>query len=386
MDKYTVIIPTRDRCDTLGPTIKTCLDQTYDNFEIIVCDNFSSDQTPEVVKAHVDPRLKYFRTSKRLSMADNFEFALSKVDEGFVMFIGDDDGLLKDSINYVASLQTTSGMLAISGSNAEYCWPNFPDPIRANSLKWTTSCNSSEIRRTKEWRERCLKFRDIYTFEMPKLYHGFVHKQIIDKACHSNRFFHSITPDAYSAFAVSFFVDEYLYSHRPFTIGGASGRSNGVSALDGNGKSDEVEKFLAENSAEFHPSLIFCPSLEINMAEAFLQFANLFPDRTAGLLPDWEVMLRSALDSANPRTFSEVRNAVQEMAFSFKIDLRKPCLRYREAQTLRKWDGLRRVLSARMRGGRLKDSSIYGVQDVHKASHLISESIEKANRKNALKA
>jgi len=295
------------------------------------------------------------------------------------MFIGDDDGLLTDAINYVANLQKASGLLAISGANAEYCWPNFPDPVRANSLKWTTSHNITEVRRTKEWRTRCLQFRDIYTFEMPKLYHGFVHKQIIDKAKYGNRFFHSITPDAYSAFAISFFVDEYLYSHRPFTIGGASGKSNGVSALDGSGKGDEVQKFLAENNIEFHPALIFCPSLEINMAEAFLQFAQLFPERTAGCVPDWEVMLRSALGSANQRIFPEVRSAVEKMALSFKVNLRQPCLRYRQAQALRKLDNLRRVVRATMGGGRLKDSSMYGVNDVHKASLLISKAIGEAN-------
>ena len=139
-----------------------------------------------------------------------------------------------------------------------------------------------------------------------------------------------------------------------------------------------MQKFLAENNIEFHPSLIFCPSLEINMAEAFLQFAKLFPEHTAGALPDWEVMLHSAVGSANPRILPEVQSAVEKMASSFKVNLHQPCPRYRQAQMLRKWDGLRRLVRARMEGGRLKDASAHGVRDVQDASHLIAKSISNA--------
>lgn len=376
MDKYTVIIPTRDRCETLGPALRTCLEQDYPNLQVIVSDNCSTDATADVVAQYQAPNLTYLRTKRRLSMADNFEFALSHVEDGFLMFIGDDDGLLPDAVSYVARLQQSTGLLAISGSNAEYCWPNFPDASRANALKWQTSRDRAEIRSSREWVRRCMAFRETYTFEMPKVYHGFVHKQVIDRARSGGRFFHSITPDAYSAFAIAFFVDEFVYSHRPFTIGGASGRSNGVSTMDGKGKGDEVQKFLAENTIEFHPALTFCASLEVNMAEAYMKFAEQFPALTAGYTPDWAVMLHSALDSTNLRTRQEVEAAVQAMAQRHKVDLGEPCLRYQWTRWLRAWGQLVRVFRSQLEGGRVADASVLGVADVYDATKFIQRAID----------
>lgn len=42
--KLNIIIPTINRADTLYWTLKTVLEQTYDNFEVIVSDNCSVDK------------------------------------------------------------------------------------------------------------------------------------------------------------------------------------------------------------------------------------------------------------------------------------------------------------------------------------------------------
>ena len=74
-NKFTIIIPTRERCDTLYHTIRTCLNQTYKNYEIIVSDNFSQDDTKKIVTSFDDKRITYINTGKRCSMSENFEFA-----------------------------------------------------------------------------------------------------------------------------------------------------------------------------------------------------------------------------------------------------------------------------------------------------------------------
>ncbi|MFC2016527.1 glycosyltransferase family A protein [Chloroflexota bacterium] len=48
---FTVVIPTRERYDTLGHALHTCVIQNYDNLEIIVSDNFRQDHTPEIVES-----------------------------------------------------------------------------------------------------------------------------------------------------------------------------------------------------------------------------------------------------------------------------------------------------------------------------------------------
>src|SRR5262249_50277228 len=82
--KFTVIVPTRERADTLYYCLQTIIRQKYDNLEILVSDNFSHDNTEQVVRNIGDSRIRYVNTGRRLDMSRNFEFALSHVKNGWV--------------------------------------------------------------------------------------------------------------------------------------------------------------------------------------------------------------------------------------------------------------------------------------------------------------
>ena len=45
--KFTVIVPTRERADTLHYCLQTIVRQKYDNLQILVSDNFSQDDTEQ---------------------------------------------------------------------------------------------------------------------------------------------------------------------------------------------------------------------------------------------------------------------------------------------------------------------------------------------------
>ena len=58
----TIGIPTYNRGDGyLREALESALAQTYENLEIVVSDNCSTDNTGEVVEAYDDPRVSYFR-------------------------------------------------------------------------------------------------------------------------------------------------------------------------------------------------------------------------------------------------------------------------------------------------------------------------------------
>ena len=59
-----VIIPTYNRAHLISRAIKSVLTQTYQNFEIIVVDDGSKDNTEEVVKSFRDKRIRYIRHKK----------------------------------------------------------------------------------------------------------------------------------------------------------------------------------------------------------------------------------------------------------------------------------------------------------------------------------
>ena len=59
-----VIIPTYNRAHLVGRAIKSVLEQTYQDFELIVVDDGSTDNTKEVVKGFNDKRIKYILHEK----------------------------------------------------------------------------------------------------------------------------------------------------------------------------------------------------------------------------------------------------------------------------------------------------------------------------------
>lgn len=60
-EKITVIIPTYNRAELIGRAVRSVLDQTYTNLEVIVVDDGSTDDTERRVQAIKDDRLRYLR-------------------------------------------------------------------------------------------------------------------------------------------------------------------------------------------------------------------------------------------------------------------------------------------------------------------------------------
>lgn len=91
---FSVVVPTRNRAKLLPFAIRSILNQTFDDFEIIISDNFSSDETPQIAQSYNDARIRYFRSEKLLSMGDSFEFALSHAKGEYITFSSDDDAFV----------------------------------------------------------------------------------------------------------------------------------------------------------------------------------------------------------------------------------------------------------------------------------------------------
>ena len=93
--QFSVVIPTRDRADYLPIAIQSVLNQTFGDFELIVSDNFSRDNTLDVVKSFDDPRIRYVRTSESLPINKSWEFGVTQAQGEYVVFLSDDDTFAK---------------------------------------------------------------------------------------------------------------------------------------------------------------------------------------------------------------------------------------------------------------------------------------------------
>jgi glycosyltransferase involved in cell wall biosynthesis len=91
--KITTIIPTYRRPDRLKKAITSVLNQTYSDFQVCVYDDASGDETKDVA---ANKRVQYYCHPKNIGSAENFQFALSRVNTPFFSFLSDDDYLLPE--------------------------------------------------------------------------------------------------------------------------------------------------------------------------------------------------------------------------------------------------------------------------------------------------
>ena len=90
MPKVSVIIPTYNRADTVIKTIESVLCQSFGDFELIVVDDGSTDDTASVVVGLNDARIRYvYQENSGVSSARNL--GLAKAAGEFVCFLDSDD-------------------------------------------------------------------------------------------------------------------------------------------------------------------------------------------------------------------------------------------------------------------------------------------------------
>ncbi|MCB0164573.1 MAG: glycosyltransferase family 2 protein [Anaerolineae bacterium] len=69
---FSVIIPTFNRADVVFRAIQSILNQTFEDFELIIIDDGSTDNTRDIIQAIDDPRLRYvYQENKGVSAARN---------------------------------------------------------------------------------------------------------------------------------------------------------------------------------------------------------------------------------------------------------------------------------------------------------------------------
>ena len=90
MPLFSLIIPTYNRVKLIGKTIESALKQSFTNFEIIVVDDGSTDNTEELVNSYDDVRIRYFKkANEERAVARNF--GANKAQGEFVYFLDSDD-------------------------------------------------------------------------------------------------------------------------------------------------------------------------------------------------------------------------------------------------------------------------------------------------------
>ncbi len=90
MPQVSIIIPAYNAESTIAETLNSVLHQSYTDFEIIIVNDGSTDNTEKVIQSFSDDRIKYFfQTNKGQCAANNF--GLSKAIGNYIKFFDADD-------------------------------------------------------------------------------------------------------------------------------------------------------------------------------------------------------------------------------------------------------------------------------------------------------
>ncbi len=98
---FSIVIPTYNRASDLEFALFCILSQTFKNFEIVISDNCSTDDTAKIVETFRDKRIRYTKTDKTLWNSHNIAGAINKAKGQYIFIHSDDDFLL-----YNTSLET----------------------------------------------------------------------------------------------------------------------------------------------------------------------------------------------------------------------------------------------------------------------------------------
>ncbi len=93
-----VVLPTYNRAHLLPRAIQSVLDQTYTDFELIVVDDGSADNTPTVMEAYTDDRIRYIRYEPNRGANAARNIGIRAARAHFIAFQDSDDDWLPEKL------------------------------------------------------------------------------------------------------------------------------------------------------------------------------------------------------------------------------------------------------------------------------------------------
>lgn len=277
--KYSIVIPTRDRHDTVRSTLKTALALDYEDYEIVVQDNSCDGQTKAIVEK-LNPKrdnlIKYQRHFDPLPMTLNWRNALDGASGDYIIFLGDDDAIMPDALKWCdALLRTFPQGKVIKFAHHAYYWPT------AN-IKWFRNCAQIQLTMdgayTLDAKDVLKKFYQwqLSWGDLPLIIGGCVHRSVIDaarKITPSGEYFDTGVPDVHTGIVNAWVTDTIIQSRRATYVGGISGYSSGAGQVYRSWGTERYKKFWDDNKKlgrVLHESMIETPHIAVIIANQML--------------------------------------------------------------------------------------------------------------------
>ncbi|WP_158093719.1 glycosyltransferase [Erythrobacter sanguineus] len=122
-DLVSIIMPTRNRADKIRSAIQSALCQTHENFEIIVIDDGSTDNTRQVIASITDPRLRYIHNDGPHGVSRARNLGLDTSTGDWVFFLDSDNTWMPEMVETMLKFAEANTL------SAGYCAANIIDDL-----------------------------------------------------------------------------------------------------------------------------------------------------------------------------------------------------------------------------------------------------------------
>jgi glycosyltransferase involved in cell wall biosynthesis len=113
------MVPTYNQEEYVGKAIESALAQSYDNLEVVISDDGSTDQTGDVARRYCsDPRVKYYKNEENLGRAGNYRKTLyDRASGDWVLNLDGDDYLVDHEYveDAIAEVRSNQGLVMVVG-------------------------------------------------------------------------------------------------------------------------------------------------------------------------------------------------------------------------------------------------------------------------------
>jgi glycosyltransferase involved in cell wall biosynthesis len=152
MNQFSIILPVRNGGEYVKECVNSILAQTYQNFNLIVLDNNSSDGTKEWIESLNNNKITIYASTKDLTITENWARAVDVSKNEFMTLIGHDDILypnylqvINDLINEYPDASLYHTHFNYIGANGNIVRASKTMPLNADASIFTKLFLNSEI-------------------------------------------------------------------------------------------------------------------------------------------------------------------------------------------------------------------------------------------------
>jgi glycosyltransferase involved in cell wall biosynthesis len=226
---FSIILPTKNRSEILNTAIYSVINQTFNDWELVIIDNDDSEDTHAVVSKHQDERIQYYRTGG-LPMWDNWEVGFQKAEGEYILVLEDKMALKQNSLEFLCR--------AIESNEPEVVSWKYDITHNAHGADFKVDVNNSDV----QWLESKILLDDFvinvnqpfFWSHAPRGMNSCISRKTLKKIqILTGKLCHQYAPDFTMAYQQLLAVPKILYISSPLVsiFSSKVAHSNGISVF-----------------------------------------------------------------------------------------------------------------------------------------------------------